>query len=1020
MSTTQADDDTTEPVTKTEFLNKPRWVCWRYEGDDKPPLQPWDDGPNTASTTDPTTWGTFIEANEYHTREDTDTEGVGYVLGSDDTIAAFDIDDCYDPERDQIEPWAADIIQTIDSYTEISPSGYGIRIWLIGSLPDGATNKHPQERTLDELSERDTPALEVYDANQYLTFTRDYCEFGADTLNERDDELSQVYDEYRNRSQSSQNTTQTDEHDSVTDATHTSQSSVNLADDDILELARDASNGTRFRELWYNRSGENPSVGDMALCGILSFYTQNVSQIDRLFRQSHRMRDKWDEIHYTNGDTYGEHTIATAIANQDHQYTRSSTTDHNSNSEDTGGVSETAPDSTATSTATADNTTDSKVGARAQPPTHVVDLPGSATPTEPATATRECECGIEINVTVHTTIPQHVAYDRVGETLYDAMTTDTPTLVDGICSVGKSYGTLLAAMETGVPMTILAPRHDMYDEYSEWCAEIGFADHEYQVLPSFQHDCETMTGNHGNEWKNRFETAYGKGLSPTEIHSNSREMFGEKPPCDDGQECSYKCKWNFDPDETQILIGHYTHAHVPSVTEDRVVVIDEYPDDAYVEEFDGDEVNRYIQSFLQQTDNPHFNTKRDITDSRSGSCSTQASFERWFHSDTDQSNSGRVMDTIGDCEYESTNTFRTHVDAPLLAYGFLTAEQCGPECDYEYADFATTIDGTRERVRMAIDRSDDSVQLLRLPPLEDTRTVIALDGTPVEDLWSDTFDIDFEYERILSDDEREDYIRDVLGMSIIQTTTNAHHRSGANHRASACAKDGALLEAIDAEQGTPAIIAAKPVIERYQEMDIIDRELDDDSIMWYNNLTGSNSLADESVGVVLNAELNDNEIAWRSALAGDTANRETHPNGSVVKGMDLTFDSDIANDELQRFREAQVAQAIFRIGRDDDIDESTVYVNTAAIPDWIPVDDTCEVETLTQSQQEVGSVFTNLSANESITVSELTDHDRISVGKRSIRNTLSTFEEEGLVDGERSPGTATLWKQTTKMDTLFV
>ena len=50
----------------------------------------------------------------------------------------------------------------------------------------------------------------------------------------------------------------------------------------------------------------------------LAFYTKDAAQIDRLFRQSGLMRDKWDELH--GEQTYGETTIAKALAKVTKQY----------------------------------------------------------------------------------------------------------------------------------------------------------------------------------------------------------------------------------------------------------------------------------------------------------------------------------------------------------------------------------------------------------------------------------------------------------------------------------------------------------------------------------------------------------------------------------------------------------------------------------------------------------------------------------------------------------------------------
>jgi hypothetical protein len=43
--------------------------------------------------------------------------------------------------------------------------------------------------------------------------------------------------------------------------------------------------------------------------------------MDRLFRQSGLARDKWDEVHYADGSTYGATTIDRAIARTDDVYT---------------------------------------------------------------------------------------------------------------------------------------------------------------------------------------------------------------------------------------------------------------------------------------------------------------------------------------------------------------------------------------------------------------------------------------------------------------------------------------------------------------------------------------------------------------------------------------------------------------------------------------------------------------------------------------------------------------------------
>lgn len=56
------------------------------------------------------------------------------------------------------------------------------------------------------------------------------------------------------------------------------------------------------------------SEADMALCCMLAFWSgKNREQIDRLFRQSRLFRPKWDESHFSGGDTYGGRTLDDAL-----------------------------------------------------------------------------------------------------------------------------------------------------------------------------------------------------------------------------------------------------------------------------------------------------------------------------------------------------------------------------------------------------------------------------------------------------------------------------------------------------------------------------------------------------------------------------------------------------------------------------------------------------------------------------------------------------------------------------------
>lgn len=98
-------------------------------------------------------------------------------------------------------------------------------------------------------------------------------------------------------------------------ATTPTQSFTPLTDNEIIEKATRSKNGVEFSSLWRgdtsNYNGDE-SRADLALCNILAFWSGcDSSTIDRLFRQSGLMRDKWDRE--TGGTTYGKMTVQKAI-----------------------------------------------------------------------------------------------------------------------------------------------------------------------------------------------------------------------------------------------------------------------------------------------------------------------------------------------------------------------------------------------------------------------------------------------------------------------------------------------------------------------------------------------------------------------------------------------------------------------------------------------------------------------------------------------------------------------------------
>jgi len=240
---------------------------------------------------------------------------VGFVFTENDPIVGVDLDDCRDPQTGDVDAEALDIIDRLDSYTEISPSGTGYHVLIKGGLPEGRNRRGH---------------IELYDRARFFTVTGDHVQERPSHIARRQDALVAIHREYVQSSDSDEQAESGARGGSADQSEPTGSTNpqvdnanVDLDDEKLLEKARRASNGPKFERLWGGNTGgyESNSEADMALCCLLAFWSGgNQRQIDRLFRQSGLVREKWDEVHFADGSTYGEKTIERAISNTSEFY----------------------------------------------------------------------------------------------------------------------------------------------------------------------------------------------------------------------------------------------------------------------------------------------------------------------------------------------------------------------------------------------------------------------------------------------------------------------------------------------------------------------------------------------------------------------------------------------------------------------------------------------------------------------------------------------------------------------------
>ena len=94
----------------------------------------------SASSIDPSTWGTA--AQTWAAKRRYGFDGIGFVFTIDTGIVGTDLDCCFERSVNGVrhfKPWARDVVQCLDSYTEYSPSRNGVHVLTRGEIPYSIT-----------------------------------------------------------------------------------------------------------------------------------------------------------------------------------------------------------------------------------------------------------------------------------------------------------------------------------------------------------------------------------------------------------------------------------------------------------------------------------------------------------------------------------------------------------------------------------------------------------------------------------------------------------------------------------------------------------------------------------------------------------------------------------------------------------------------------------------------------------------------------------------------------------------
>lgn len=257
----------------------PQWVGYQLVPKangktDKVPRNPHTRG--YAKVSDPQTWGSFDQALEL-VRQADNVDGVGFVVTKQDQVVGVDIDDCID--EGHLSPTAKAIVELLNSYTEISPSGHGIRIFCLGQLPKG---KRKNAAT----------GVEMYQDGRFLTVTGKHLPSTPPTISEASEQLAVVHQRFiatRQRSTSANNRSAPTPPESV----------VMMEEDERLWAKIFASkNGHKLQRIYngdISLSDNDRSQAVIDLGNALAWWTnKDPIRIERMMRQTALDKSKWD------------------------------------------------------------------------------------------------------------------------------------------------------------------------------------------------------------------------------------------------------------------------------------------------------------------------------------------------------------------------------------------------------------------------------------------------------------------------------------------------------------------------------------------------------------------------------------------------------------------------------------------------------------------------------------------------------------------------------------------------------
>lgn len=173
-----------------ELKRRTQWVLWKtITRAGKPTKVPYRPTGTEADSSDPASWSPYEIVVETFNKGG--YAGIGYVFDPLDPYTGIDLDDCINPDG-SIKPKAKMICDSADSYSEISPSGKGIKIFLKAKNPVKIEKKDGKFQQ-GFASKKPDLEIEIYYGSRFFTLTGNRLDDYPPTIEDRNSVLTAIF-----------------------------------------------------------------------------------------------------------------------------------------------------------------------------------------------------------------------------------------------------------------------------------------------------------------------------------------------------------------------------------------------------------------------------------------------------------------------------------------------------------------------------------------------------------------------------------------------------------------------------------------------------------------------------------------------------------------------------------------------------------------------------------------------------------------------------------------------------------